>query len=99
MLFYAFDKFNGAVRYLASSPEPLPKRLDSAWSDSIIYVRDLPPSNIANGLRSIQDTFKARATNPLTETQEIELAQEIVSLYTAIVQELEKPLGSTEQDE
>jgi hypothetical protein len=88
---YAFQQYNDAVRCLARGNEALRDRLERAWSYSITNVRT---ENLPEAIRKKAEhihTWMQRLKDPsFKEDAEPGLADDIVSMYTQITQELAK---------
>lgn len=86
---YAFEQFNGAVRTLALGKEPLLERLRQAWSYRIMHVReeDISDIELHERIAAIKDRLQPDG-GELTDTQQSQLAEDIISAYTEITEQL-----------
>jgi hypothetical protein len=85
---YAFEQFSGALRSLAIGREPLSERLWRAWAYRITHVReqDLGDTKLAERIAAIKQQL--HSLGDLNEDQEVVLADEIVSVYSEIIEQL-----------
>jgi hypothetical protein len=84
---YAFEQLHGAVRDLAISHDTLLERLKTAWGYRVTYVRDqdLADPKLGERIATLKEKFSN--LHDFNAEQQSELADEVVSIYTEVVEQ------------
>jgi hypothetical protein len=91
---YAVEQLHGAVRDLAISHDPLAERLRTAWSHRVMHIReqDLADPELSERIATVKQQFSNLQN--LGANEQTKLADEVVSIYTEVVEQHERMSSS-----